>query len=260
MPLPPLSRIHSTVFTERVSLPGRWIAWTYETATGMSRMTIAMATPRRIHFDRLERGGFLPAVFAAACSCSRCSRISRRDFRTSGSVAAPSRANRSRSRTRPTRRASRADRRADRRRDRGRDRRHLGVALVQRDRGVAVERIEALIPVERARGSVLVRELVPLALAVRRFGRAVGQEILRVGVALPASATRVPSEISGRRAARRIAPGLNRSVQLQVGVPGLTGADRRGRERRRRPPGPVRRRARAIPRRSRCRRRRSPGG
>ena len=27
---------------------------------------MAMATPRRIHFDREERGGFLPEDFAAA--------------------------------------------------------------------------------------------------------------------------------------------------------------------------------------------------
>ena len=46
-------------------------------------MTTAMAMPRRIHFDRLERGAFVVVPFfddfAAACSRSRCSRISRRE-------------------------------------------------------------------------------------------------------------------------------------------------------------------------------------
>ena len=45
-----------------------------------------MATPRRIHFDRVDRGGFLPEAFTAACSRSRCSRISRRDIGAPGSA------------------------------------------------------------------------------------------------------------------------------------------------------------------------------
>ena len=71
MPLPPWSRIHSTVRTPRESLPGALQhVRRRRPPTGItSRITTTIAMPRRIHLDRFERRGRAATSTAA---CSRC--------------------------------------------------------------------------------------------------------------------------------------------------------------------------------------------